>query len=129
MTLHTPMAHTGWIARLVRGLRGVGDRNALNALEPHDRSRVLSDARIGENDVGAVLHAGHVDELLPAALVLHGVDAAALDHDRRDLVQDMQRVCAHCHETRACRHLLAEGASREAHARVCLNAGTLDALR
>ena len=129
MTHPAPIAREGWYARLVRSWRASRDLGALHALEPHDRSRMLSEAGLGERDAAAVMRAGHVAGLLPAALTLHGIDGSALDASRPDLLHDLQRVCARCTDTRACRHLLAEGASRDEHGRLCPNAGTLESLR
>lgn len=119
----------GWCARVVSAWRNARRMGTLNALEPHDRSRILAEAGLHEQDLPAVLRAGHVADLLPAALRLHGVDGAALDDARPDLMHDLQRVCAHCHSARTCQRLLAQGAPREEHERLCPNAGTLASLR
>jgi len=113
--------------RLSKALHGW--RGELSGLDAFDRSRVLSDVAVLDSQLPGVLKAKHVAELLPAALERHGVDARAIDHDRRDLLHDLQRVCATCGVTRTCRQLLAKGAAAEEHARICLNADTLEALR
>ncbi|HYG91766.1 MAG TPA: DUF6455 family protein [Azospirillum sp.] len=101
----------------------------LSALEAFDRSRVLADVAVLDSQLPGVMKAKHSAELLPAALERYGVDVQALDHDRRDILHDLQRVCAVCRSTRVCRQLLASGAAAEEHARICLNADTLEALR
>lgn len=129
------MVHTatvqpqGWCAKLVQGWRNFRQLDSLMALDPRDRSRILAEAGITEQDLPSVMHATHVQHLLPAAMDLHGVDAEALDHDRADLMHDMQRACSCCRNTRACKALIAEGASPAQHAQVCPNAATLESLR
>ena len=129
MTIPAPAPHEGLCAKLMRGWRSAQSLNALRALAPDDRSRVLADAGLTDLNAPAVLRAGHVGALLPAAMALHGVDGAVVEQDRPDLMNDLQRVCALCRSARACRHLLAEGCTQPEHARLCPNADTLDALR
>ncbi|MGQ9369584.1 hypothetical protein [Azospirillum sp. ST 5-10] len=129
MSVFALASPAGWGARLVRRLRAASRPDALRFLEPHDRRAVLAEAGLGEHDLPVLRRAGHVRELLPAALDLHGIDGAALDDDRPDVLNDLNRVCAHCTSTRACADLLAAGAARDAHARLCPNAGTLESLR
>jgi len=129
MTHSTPTAREGWCARLIRSWRMSRQMGALNGLEPHDRSRMLSEAGLNDHTVAAVMGAGHVERLLPAAMALHGIDGAALDRSRPDLLHDLQRVCAQCGNTHTCRHLLADGAACDEHGRICPNAGTMESLR
>ncbi|WP_114861287.1 hypothetical protein [Azospirillum brasilense] len=129
MTTPAPAPQDGLCAKLLRGWRGVRSLNALQALAPHDRDRVLADAGLTDLTAPAVLRAGHVGALLPAAMALHGVDGAMVEQDRPDLMNDLQRVCALCRGARTCRRLLAEGCTQPEHARLCPNADTLDALR
>ncbi|ALJ38941.1 hypothetical protein D9623_32610 [Azospirillum brasilense] len=129
MTIPAPAPHEGLCAKLLRSWRGARSLDALQALAPHDRDRVLADAGLTDLTAPAVLRAGHVGALLPAAMALHGVDGAAVEQDRPDLLNDLQRVCALCRGARTCRQLLAEGCTQPEHARLCPNADTLDALR
>ncbi|MBB3266728.1 uncharacterized protein YjiS (DUF1127 family) [Azospirillum sp. OGB3] len=129
MTTPAHAPQEGLCATLLRGWRGVRSLNALQALAPHDRDRVLADAGLTDLTAPSVLRAGHVDTLLPAAIALHGVDGATVERDRPDLMNDLQRVCALCRSTRTCRRLLAENCTRPEHALLCPNADTLDALR
>lgn len=129
MTTPAPAPQEGLCATLLRGWRSVRSLNALQALAPHDRSRVLADAGLTDLNAPSVLRAGHVGALLPAAMALHGVNGAAVEQDRPDLMNDLQRVCALCRSARTCRRLLAEGCTQPEHARLCPNADTLDALR
>lgn len=129
MTTPAPAPQEGLCATLLRGWRGVRSLNALQALAPHDRDRVLADAGLTDLTAPAVLRAGHVGALLPAAMTLHGVDGAAVEQDRPDLMNDLQRVCALCRGARTCRRLQAEGCTQPEHALLCPNADTLDALR
>lgn len=115
----------GAIARFIDAWR---DRRELAALAPGELDRMLGDAGLSRTDLPSVLdHARQVGELLPAALRLHAVDAEALAHERLDLLRDMQRVCAACRSTAACRRLLADGNAEE-HARICPNAYSMDRL-
>ena len=122
----------GWCATLLDRWRTSRQLDALLALEPLDRKAVLQDAGLTEADLTAAAHADHVQSLLPAALVLHGIDATALEADRADLMQDLVRVCMHCRKARACARILANGGANggdcAAHGRLCPNAPTLETL-
>ncbi|MBP2296466.1 hypothetical protein [Azospirillum rugosum] len=114
----------GWLARLIREVAGPGE---LEALDPRDRSRLRDDTGISDADLLDILHARHVNELLPLALARYGIDADALDREQREVMHDLQRTCAHCGITRACRRLLDDD-DVDTHRRVCPNAGTMAVL-
>lgn len=114
----------GWLARLFGGRDGARE---LDALEPRDRCRLRDDTGQSDADLLAIMHARHVNELLPVAMACHGLDAVTLDQKRRDVMHDLQRACAHCGIVRACRRMLAD-ADLEAHRQVCPNAATMEAL-
>ncbi len=120
----TVMPSKGWLARLIREVAGTGE---LEALDPRDRSRLRDDTGMSDADLLDILHARHVNELLPLALACHGIDADALDREQREVMHDLQRTCAHCGITRACRRLLSDD-DLDAHRRVCPNAGTMEGL-
>jgi uncharacterized protein YjiS (DUF1127 family) len=136
-SIHTPaMSHLrsavrgGWCASLLarwRSGRQMQALAALAALEPLDRKAVLQDAGLTESDLPAFARGGHVQTLLPAALALHGLDGAALEAERGDVMHDLARVCMHCRKARACTRLLA-GGTREDHGRLCPNATTMASL-
>lgn len=117
----------GWCASLMARWRSGRHMQALAALEPLDRKAVLQDAGLTEGDLPALARGGHVQTLLPAALALHGLDGAALESERADVMHDLARVCMHCRKARACARLLT-GGSREDHGRLCPNATTMTSL-
>lgn len=120
-------ARAGWCASLLARWRSGRQMQALAALEPLDRKAVLQDAGLSESDLPALARGGHVQSLLPAALALHGLDSAALEAERGDVMNDLARVCMHCSKSRACTRLLA-GGTREGHDRICPNAPTMASL-
>lgn len=120
-------ARGGWCASLLARWRGGRQMQALAALEPLDRKAVLQDAGLSESDLPALARGGHVQSLLPAALALHGLNGAALEAERGDVMNDLARVCMHCRKSRACTRLLA-GGTREDHDRICPNAPTMASL-
>lgn len=117
----------GWCASLLARWRTGRHMQVLAALEPLDRKAVLQDAGLTESDLPALARGGHVQTLLPAALALHGLDGAALEVERGDVMHDLARVCMHCRKARACTRLLA-GGTREDHDRLCPNAPTMASL-
>lgn len=120
----TVMPSKGWLARLIREMAGAGE---LEALDPRDRSRLRDDTGVSDADLLDILHARHVNELLPLALACYGIDADVLDREQREVMHDLQRTCAHCGIARACRRLLGDD-DLDAHRRVCPNAGTMAVL-
>ncbi|MBP2299796.1 hypothetical protein [Azospirillum picis] len=121
------LAGKGWCATLLERWRAGRQARALDSLTAFDRNAVLHDAGLAESDLPAVAHGGHARSLLPAALALRGIDGAALDGGRADIMHDLARVCMHCRKARACTRLLAAG-DRGGHARLCPNEPTLASL-
>lgn len=120
----------GWLSRLVQAWRERRElERELGSLPAEERHRLLADVGLNDDDLEALLiHPEQVATLLPTALARYGVDVRALEHDHLDLLHDLQRTCAHCQDTRRCRHLLDEPGGLEAHGKLCPNAATIRAL-
>lgn len=120
----------GWLTRLVQAWRDRRDmERELGSLPEEERQRLLADVGLNDDDLQALLtHPEQVATLMPAALARYGVDVRALEHDHRELLHDLQRTCAHCRDTKRCRHLLADPDGLAEHAKLCPNAPTIAAL-
>ena len=106
---------------------------------PRSADAVLGDAQadVIAHDIGLstdqltdVIRRSHGDRrLMPAMVAQNGIDLAQLAKTEPALVRDMQRLCALCGDTRACKRDLANDEGAQHYHRYCLNAATIDALK
>lgn len=98
----------------------------IDALDPHERGRVLGEAGLTRRDLGDTMQAPFASQdLLARALCALDIDAEAFRAGRE---RDMQRVCMACHARGRCRRDLATGDFARRYRHYCLNADSLSGI-
>lgn len=98
----------------------------LQALDPHERTRVLGDLGLSQTELGAALHGPFVTrDLLSGALRAIGTDPDLLRARHGGRERDMRRVCVECPARGRCRRDLATGDFARRYRHYCLNADSL----
>ena len=115
-------AFAGW-------LKHRRDLNEMRQIDRVDFDRIASELRVSPGELDTLVRQGpHVADELPKLLKVLCIDEASLARTEPMVLRDMERVCALCHNKRACDRDLAAGTSAEHYEGYCLNAATIDGL-
>lgn len=98
----------------------------IDALDPHERMRVLGEAGLTPTDVREAMQAPFASQdLLARGMCAIGVDPVAFGVRQRPWQRDMQRVCMGCHARSRCRRDLATDDFARRYRHYCPNAASL----
>lgn len=98
----------------------------VDALDPHERGRVLGEAGMSRRDFAGAISAPFASEdLLARGLCAIGIDPMIFDSRQDPWRRDMQRVCAGCPARSRCRRDLATDDFARRYRHYCPNAESL----
>jgi hypothetical protein len=105
-------------------------RRSLDAMDPDERRRMLSDAGLDAEAMSSVISRHpNANDLLHRLMPAIGIDRDVLATRDPETLRDLERVCASCHDWRRCRRDLARGSAAERHQAYCPNAESLQAIK